>query len=178
MRDPRQTIVDLESQSFFWDRYLEKGKEAFATERHVEAVRMFTLALKTANTLQDTLRKAQATSWLALSFYELHNFDQAETLLKEMLNMGQTIGPDVLEQEQNLQLLAALYERQARYKEAEAALSWLLFDYQRRPELQDSQALEMLSAKCRYLKQQQDEVARKQQEYVNWGTAAQRSASR
>lgn len=178
MPDPRQTIVDLDSQSFFWDRYLQKGKEAFASERHVQAVSMFTLALKTANNLQDGLRKAQATSWLALSYYELHNYDQAEILLKEILQMSPNGGPDILEQDQNLQLLAALYERQSRYQEAEAALSWLLFEYQRRPEMTGSPSVEILADKCRDLKERHEEMSRREMEYQSWGSSQHAPRSR
>jgi tetratricopeptide (TPR) repeat protein len=131
MIDQRQTLVDYETQSFFWDRYMTIGKQAFENRRLVEAIRMFMLALKSAMTVDDKAQSVQSMSWMALVYYEWNNFAEAERLLKQVIIMAAD-RPEIEDKHQHYKLMGLVLEGQGKYKEAQETYVWLLNDCRRR----------------------------------------------
>jgi len=132
--------AELESQSFFWDRYMTSGKTAFEREDQIDAVRMFMLALKAAVVVEDKVRTAQSMSWMALVQYELSNFTESERLVKQVIGMSDDLkGTELVEERRNYELLAMICRRQHKYKEARDAYEWLVEDCQRRGVSQTNQ---------------------------------------
>ena len=131
MIEQRQTLVDYETQSFFWDRYMTIGKQAFEERKMIEAVRMFMLALKSAMIVDDKSQSTQSMSWMALIYYELGNLTESERLLKQVISMGAD-APEIEDKHQHYKLLALVLEGLGKHKEAQETYIWLLNDSRRR----------------------------------------------
>src|SRR5581483_8661396 len=125
MIDQRQTLVDYETQSFFWDRYMTIGKQAFEDRRMIEAIRMFMLALKSAMTVDDKAQSVEAMSWMALVYYELNNLTESERLLKQVISMSAD-SPEIEDKHQHYKLMGLVLEGLGKYKDAQDTYVWLL----------------------------------------------------
>jgi tetratricopeptide (TPR) repeat protein len=119
--DQRNTLVDFETQAFFWERYMAQGKEAFSKQRIMDALRMFLLAQKAGACLKDHEKEARTLAWVSLVFYELKNFEKAERAFDQAIELFGANLPDLLEDSQHYLLLAMRYEKQGLSKQAEEA---------------------------------------------------------
>src|SRR5947208_1511817 len=96
MREQHDTFTNSDIQAFLFDKCIEAGQSAIRMNNWMEAVMMFTRAAdKVDRYLVDTGRATLALSYVALAYYKVCNFREAERAFKKANALQQKISTNL-----------------------------------------------------------------------------------